>query len=156
MRFSLGKKIAALAVAGVVLVGAGTVAFAQTSPSPTTAGPPASGKATGKAAGKAEGKGLAFLKGADHGDVEVKVKGGTWKTVTFDRGQVGDVAADHITLARPDGKLVTLTINAGTKFKGVTAWQQVTKAQGAIVVSDNGTATLIIQKAATATSPPAA
>jgi hypothetical protein len=150
MKFSIGKKIAAFAVAGVVLVGAGTVAFAQTSPGPTTTAPAASATTPGKATGKAMGQGLALLKRADHGDIEVKVKGGTWKTVTFDRGQVGAVAADQITLARPDGKSVTLTINAATKFRGVTSWQQVTKAQGAVVVSDNGTATLIVQKPARA------
>ncbi len=163
MKLSLGKKVAGLAVAGAVLTGAGTVAWAQTSPStssPASSAPAAAGKASGKAgkaSGKASaqaaGKGLALLKRADHGEVEVRVKGtgtataATWKTVTFDRGQVSDVAGDHITLARPDGQSVTLTIGADTKFRGVTSAQQVQKAKGAIVVSENGKATLVIQKA---------
>jgi hypothetical protein len=196
MKLSLGKKITGLAVAGVLVVGAATVAWASgnggaaagiggSAPAaPSTAAPAASstaapatstkatGKAAGKAAGKASGKaagkasgnaagkaagtGLALLRRADHGDVEVQVKGATgaatWKTVTFDRGQVTDVAADHITLARPDGKSVTLSINADTKYRGVTSWQTVAKSKGAIVVSESGKATIIIQRTTPAPS----
>lgn len=157
MKLSFGKKIAGLAVAGVVMAGAGTMAWADSNGSPaatpTTKAPAAAAKATDKAAGK----GLAILRRADHGDVEVKVKDGgsgtpAWKTVSFDKGQVTDVAADHITLARPDGKSVRLTINASTKYKGITSWQEVAKSKGAIVISENGTATTILQRKAPASA----
>ena len=159
MKLSFGTKVAGLALAGTVLAGAGTMAWADntggagaSSGAAATSAPAAtSAKATATAAAQASGRGLALLRRADHGDVEVRVKGTsgtpTWKTVTFDRGQVTDVAADHITLARPDGKSVTLKINGDTKYKGITSWQQVTKAQGAIVISENGNATVILQKA---------
>ncbi len=171
MKLSFGTKVAGLALAGTLLAGAGTMAWADNtgaaaSTSASTSGAAgaaapasASAKAAGKAAAKASGRGLAILRRADHGDVEVSVKGTsgtpTWKTVTFDRGQVSDVAADHITLARPDGKSVTLKITGDTKYKGITSWQQVTKAQGAIVISESGNATVILQKTAGAAKPAA-
>jgi len=164
MQLNLGRKAAALAVAGVVMAGAGAVAWADsnggssaapvapsnapaTTPPVKGAGQAAGGKGTaaGKAAG---GGGLGILRAADHGDVDIKVKAtGAWQTVTFDRGQVTDVAADHITLARPDGKSVTLTISASTRYRGVTSWQTVTKSKGAVVISANGSATAIMQRA---------
>ncbi|MDQ1393957.1 MAG: hypothetical protein QOF30_2934 [Acidimicrobiaceae bacterium] len=167
MKLSFGTKVAGLALAGTLLAGAGTMAWADntgaaasTSGAAGAAAPAsASAKAAGKAAAKASGRGLAILRRADHGDVEVSVKGTsgtpTWKTVTFDRGQVSDVAADHMTLGRPDGKSVTLKITGDTKYKGITSWQQVTKAQGAIVISENGNATVILQKTAGAAKPAA-
>jgi hypothetical protein len=164
MKLSFGTKVAGLALAGTVLAGAGTMAWADNTggaaASSGAAASPAPAAASAQAAAKASGRGLALLRRADHGDVEVSVKGTTgtptWKTVTFDRGQVTDVAADHITLARPDDKSVTLKINGDTKYKGITSWQQVTKAQGAIVISENGNATVILQKAPGAAKPGAA
>lgn len=177
MKISFGKKIAGLAVAGAVIAGAGTVAWAANNGASATNStlmsasalasaavtPAAATQATGKAAKADKGGGLAVLRRADHGDLEIRVKGSggntaaTWETVTFDRGKVTSVAADHITLARPDGKSTTLTINASTKYKGVTSWQQVTTSKGAVVISENGTATTIAQRKPTATpSAPAA
>jgi hypothetical protein len=169
MKLSFGKKIASLAVVGVVLAGAGTVAWADSnsgaSTAPTSTAAPVAATA---APAKASRRGLALLRRADHGVVEIKVKGtttgtATWQTVTFDRGKVSKVTAGQITLARPDGTSVTLTINAGTNYKGVTSWQQVATAKGAVVVSENGAATTIAQRVAPApgstagtTAPPAA
>jgi hypothetical protein len=162
MKLSFGKKIAGLAVVGAVLAGAGTVAWADTNSGASTA--TAAPVAATAAPAKAGRRGLAILRRADHGIVEIKVKGvatgtatgtaaagtATWQTVTFDRGKVSNVTGSQITLARPDGTSVTLTINAGTTYKGVASWQQVTTAKGAIVVSENGTATTIAQRVAPA------
>jgi hypothetical protein len=161
MKLSFGTKVAGLALAGTILAGAGTMAWADNTGGAASSAPAASpAAASAAAAAKASGRGLGILRRADHGDVEVKVKGTsgtpTWKTVTFDRGQVSDVGADHITLARPDGKSVTLKINADTKYKGITSWQQVTKSQGAIVISENQNATVILQKTPGAAKPGAA
>jgi hypothetical protein len=158
MAISIGTKIAGAALAGTLALGAGAVAWAAdgsgTTPAQTST--PAAGKAAGKA-----GAGLGILRRADHGDAEIKVKGtngaaATWVTVTFDRGQVSSVAADHITLARPDGQSVTLKIDGNTKYHGVTSWQQVKTNEPAVVISRAGTATQILQKAAAAAAPAAA
>ncbi len=173
MKLSFGKKIASLAVVGAVLAGAGTVAWADSNSGASTASTATVAPVAAAAApAQASHRGFAILRRADHGVVEIKVTGAatgtaagtaTWQTVTFDRGKVSTVTAGQITLARPDGTSVTLTINAGTKYKGVTSWQQVTTAKGAIVVSENGTATTIAQRVAPApgstagtTAPPAA
>lgn len=166
MAISIGTKIASAALAGTLALGAGAVAWAAegsgTSPAPSST--PAASNATGAAGTKAAGKagaGLGLLRRADHGDVEVKVKGAngaapTWATVTFDRGQVSSIAADHITLARPDGQSVTLKIDGTTKYHGVTSWQQVQTNQPAVVISRAGTATQIVQKATAPAAAPAA
>jgi hypothetical protein len=162
MKLSFGKKIASLAVVGAVLAGAGTVAWASSnngsSSNSTTAMVTAASTTTSGTTGKATRKGLSILRRADHGTVEIKVKGtngaaATWQTFTFDRGKVSAVSATSITVARPDGQSATLAITPTTKFRGVTSWQQVTTAKGAIVVSENGTATQILQKAASTTTP---
>ncbi|HEX3427010.1 MAG TPA: hypothetical protein VHT30_12815 [Acidimicrobiales bacterium] len=156
MTLSLGKKIAGAAVAGLVLVGAGTAAWAAgsggSSSNPST---PAVAATPAAAQSKAAGRAGRILRRADHGTLEIKVKGtngaaATWKTFTFDRGKVSAVSASQITLARPDGQSVTLQIGPGTTYRGVTSWQQIMTAKGAIVISQNGTATIIAQSSKTA------
>jgi hypothetical protein len=173
MKLSLGKKIAGAAVAGAVLVGAGSMAWAYgngnsngsstaaLAASITSTTPTATAGSAGK--GKAGDRVGAVLRRADHGTIEIKAKASTtgtatWQTFTFDRGKVTTVTAGQIVVARPDGQSVTLTINAGTTYRGVTSWQQVATSKGAIVVSANGAATIVAQKAspATGTSGPAA
>jgi hypothetical protein len=155
MKLTLGKKIAGVAVAGAVLVGAGTMAWAATSSASTAPTTPASSAAASPAgtspSAKAAGKGAKLLRRADHGTIEIKVKGATkgtatWETVTFDRGNASAVTASQITVARPDGQTAQLTINAGTTYRGVTSWQQIATGKGVTVVSMNGTATIIQQK----------
>jgi hypothetical protein len=165
---SLGKKVAGAALAGFVALGAGAVAFAAdgsssaptAAPAVTTAGGTSAAKAAGKAPGAKGKAALGILRRSDHGDIEVQVKGTkgatpTWQTVTFDRGSVTDIAADHITVARPDGQSVTLTISSTTKFRGVTSWQDIQKGKPAVVVSRSGAATQILQAKAAATPTPA-
>lgn len=156
MKLSLGKKIAAVGVAGAVLVGAGTVAWADSNSgsSPAPASTPAAATpatATGKAAQKHAG----IFDRADHGTIEIKMKAATtgtatWQTVTFDRGQVSAATAGQITLARPDGQSVTLTIGPNTKWQGVTSEAQIVTGKGALVVSEDGTALIIRQRVASA------
>lgn len=164
MKLSLGKKIAGAALAGAVLVGAGTVAYAATSSGATGTPPVAVASTTGPAASGTAGTGLGaaaarvaqLVKRADHGTVEVKAKSAgsttaTWQTFTFDRGQVSAVSATSITLARPDGQSVTLSIGANVKYKGVTSWQGIATSKGAVVISQSGGALIIAQKAGTST-----
>jgi hypothetical protein len=154
MGLSMGKKIAGVAVAGaVVLSGAGAVAWADSgsgsssgpasaSTVPAPAGPAPASRHGGARAG---GKGANLLKLADHGTLDVKVAD-KWVTVDFDRGQVTDVAADHVTLARPDGKSVTLKLTPDTRYRGVATWSDLQKDKPAAVVSNaDGTARQVVQ-----------
>ncbi len=144
MGLSINKKIAGIAVAGVVaLSGAGAVAWAETGgPGGTTSPPSTTAPAAGApapaskhGAAKAGAKGADPLHDADHGSVDIKVDG-NWVTVNFDRGQVTDVAADHITLARPDGKSVTLQLKPDTQYHGVTSSSDIQKDKAAVVLSN--------------------
>lgn len=152
MAISFGKKLAGAALAGAVALGAGTAAMAAGGGAAASSSAPASGSLSVKAAGAAGAKvkGAGILRRADHGDIEVQVKAAkgapkTWATITFDKGNVTDVAADHITVARPDGQSVTLKIDATTKFHGVTAVAEVQKDKPVIVLSKAGVATQILQ-----------
>ncbi len=155
MAISFGKKLAGAALAGAVALGAGTAAMAAGGAVAASSTAPASGALSVKAAGAAGAagakvKGAGILRRADHGDIEVQVKAAkgapkTWETITFDKGNVTDVAADHITVARPDGQSATLKIDATTKFHGVTAVADVQKDKPVIVLSKAGVATQILQ-----------
>jgi hypothetical protein len=163
MAFSIGKKIAAAAVVGFVGLGAGAAAWATegSSAAPAAATAPAGSTAAAgaKAGGKKGGVALRILKRADHGTIEIKVKGATsatptWQTFTFDKGSVTTISATSITVARPDGQSTTLTIGATTKFRGVTTWQAVLTGKPVLVISENGTATQVIQAKAKTSVPP--
>lgn len=166
MGFSLGKKMAAAAVVGFVGLGAGAAAWATegsggsssaavTATTPTALTAPAGAKVDGKEGGIAQ----RILRRADHGTVEIKVKGAngaapTWQTFTFDKGSVTTISATRITLARPDGQSATLTISPTTKFRGETSEQDVTTGKVALVISENGTATQVIQAKGSASTTP--
>lgn len=156
MAFSIGKKIAAAAIVGFVGLGAGAAAWAtgssggSSSPSSSTAPAAVTAPAGAKKGGKKGGLALRILRRADHGTIELKVKGEngaapTWQTFTFDKGSVTAVSASQITLARPDGQSVTLQIGATTKFRGVTSSTDVMTGKAALVISQNGTATQVLQ-----------
>lgn len=156
MKMSLGTKIAGTAVAGLVLVGGGTAAWAAGGGgSSRSASTPAAVAMPAAAPGKAAGRAAAIFRRADHGTLEIRVKGAngataTWRTLTFDRGKVSAVSASQITVARPDGQSVTLQIGPNTTYRGISSWQEIVKAKGAIVMSQDGTATTIAQRKAAA------
>ena len=151
MGVSVGKMGATAAVAGAVGLGAvgvagwansggtgnGTTATlaAQTASATSTSGPVKARHAGGL---------VGLLRRSDHGTFEVKNKAGQWVTYTFDRGKVTAVNGQSITLARPDGQSVTLTITPETRFRGVTSAADIKTGRGAIVVSDSAGKALII------------
>ena len=144
----MSKKLAAIAVAFVVVLGAGAYAYADNA----TPGTPSVSAAAGAAgidanAGVGKGRrGLAILRHADHGDLSVRTKDG-FRTVTFDRGKVTAASDTSVTVLRPDGVSVTKTIDASTKFKGISSASDIKTGKGAIVVSDGDTALAVAQAA---------
>jgi hypothetical protein len=152
-RIAAGVTAAALAVGGgsaavvaaTAPASAGTVSLsAATSPAPTPAAKAAEGHHD-----------RSLLKRADHASIELKVKG-HWVTYVLDRGQVTAVSGTAISLARPDGQSVTLTIDSATRFGHKGSVTAIRTGSDATVISDNGAAIRVAQgdhvKAATAPS----
>jgi hypothetical protein len=93
------------------------------------------------------GPGDAIERRMVHGDLIVRGKDGTFENVTVDKGTVDSKGDNSLTLKRADGKTVTLKVDANTKFKGVENFAAVQTGQPAIVVSHDGTARLVGQRA---------
>jgi hypothetical protein len=153
MSISISKKVAALGVAAAALAGGGAAAWAQSTggpaaPASTTTTAPAKSTVPAAAPGIRLARLRAIARRADHGDLEIKTKDGTWVTVTFDRGTVSAASATSVTIDRPDGQKATLAINSSTKVHGIASVSDLKTGKAAIVVSQSGTATQILQKAA--------
>ena len=96
---------------------------------------------------KASRPGAPALNHAIHGDLIVKNKDGEFETVTFDKGIVQAKGDKSLTLKREDGKTVTVKVNDDTKYRGVDGFDGVQTGQPAIVVSADGTARSVAQRA---------
>lgn len=91
--------------------------------------------------------GLGALSKAVHGTLVVPGEGGTWQTVTFDRGTVDAASGgSKIVLDRPDGEKVTLALTADTRYRGIAGPAAVQEGKAALVVSKDGKATLVVQR----------
>ena len=131
------KKLAAAAITGGLVLGAGSLAWAETgSPSTPSAAAPHSGAGV-------RPRGL--LRRVEHGDLTVKTKNGV-EQVTLDRGTVTAVSATSITIRRPDGVAVTKTIDASTRFRGIDSAADIQAGKPAIVVSKGDSAVVICQR----------
>jgi hypothetical protein len=145
--FSRPRRRVATAAIGAVTVltalGGATAAYAAatTTSTPTS---PATPAASSHPDHPRHGRARGLLERSDHTTVEVKAKG-QWVTFTIDRGKVTSTSANSISLARPDGQSVTINIAPTTKYRGVSGATAVQVGKSARVVSENGTATVIIQ-----------
>ncbi len=163
MKLTKRQRLAAVVVAGAAVVGIGTVAWAQTdhtvdtpalaaTATTTTPSPSASTPTKPKARPMRPGPVRRALGRAVHGDVVVRQPGGGYATVTFDRGQVTSASGSQITLKRPDGPSVQLTINADTKFRGIASAAAIRLNEPAVVISKGKVATMVVQRAKPATT----
>lgn len=90
---------------------------------------------------------LGALGKAVHGTVIVPGEGGTWQTVTFDRGKVNEATdGAKIVLDRPDGQKVTIALSADTKYHGIADAASIQEGKPALVVSKDGKATHVVQR----------
>ena len=80
-----------------------------------------------------------LLRRAVHADLMLVVRGGSVRTVTYDRGRIEAKTETSITLKRRDGVTVTFALNAQTKARG-----KVEAGRVAAVLSQNGTATHVV------------
>jgi len=139
------RRIVAAAIVAAGLATAG-IAYAENQPpDPSVAVTKAA--ATGAPAPDAAGGKAGVLKGAIHGDLLVRAKDGSTKTVTFDRGKVTAITGSSITIERPDGVSVSKDLNDQTAFNGMTK-DKVTSGTPVIVVSEGQTATHVVSKGA--------
>jgi hypothetical protein len=139
------RRIVAAAIIAAGLATAG-IAYAENQPpDPSVAVTRAA--ATGAQNPAAAGGKSGMLKGAIHGDLLVRNRDGSTKTVTFDRGKISAISASAITIERPDGASVSKDINDQTVFNG-TDRDKLTSGMPVIVVSEGQTATHIVSKGA--------
>ena len=137
------RRLAAAAIVGTALVaGGGAAAFAAT----TRPSSPAASSTTTSALKHSPRRSL--LSRADHATLEVR-RHGQWVLITVDRGNVTAVSATSITLARPDGRSVTIALAPGTKYRGKEASSATGLKTGvrARVTSMNGTALAVTEGA---------
>lgn len=137
-------------VGAVAALGVGGTAYAASSSSSATPAPvsPAAATPTSPTAGRAGAarpKVRSLLQRADHGTLELKVKG-QWVTYTFDRGTVESISSTAITVQRPDGQTVTEKIGPGTRYVGVGSESAIQTDHPAMVVSSGGVAVRIRQR----------
>ena len=157
MTISKRQKLVGLAVAGAAVLGAGATALAQTSTTspppaaavaPTTAAP-ATPSTTASSAAEADRRlPVRRLRRAVHGDLVVRGKGDTYVPITFDRGKVTAASATSISLERPDGVAVTVSIGSSTTFRGIDSATGLRVGDPAVVTSAGNVATVIAQRKA--------
>jgi hypothetical protein len=123
-------------------VQAAASAGAATGTSPSAAVSPGTASGTKACAGR--GGILRRLLGrTDHASLTVRGKGGSWVTVTLDRGTVKSISATSITIVRPDGGTVTAPITSSTKFRRATE-SSLAAGDKVVVVQEAGTTRFVI------------
>lgn len=158
------RKLAAVSIAGVTILGGSAAVWAATPGPGTTAGtaPAAATNHHHHHHGRRRHHRpvLAALRGADHATVEVK-RSGNWVTLDLDRGKVssysgGKLAGGKLTVIRPDGKTVDLTVTSSTVFEGRSTGN-LTGDRVAVVSSPTGRAEVVVlHEPRSATTTPAA
>jgi hypothetical protein len=131
------KKTLASALVALVVLGGGAAASAQEDSAP----PPHDG-ATATAPAH---RGAHLRRRTVHGDLTVRTKEG-FQRVAVDRGRLTSVDGATLTVARPDGPVVTFTIDDQTRFRGVESAEQLRTGKPVFVVSVAGVAKAVAQR----------
>jgi type IV secretory pathway TrbL component len=86
----------------------------------------------------------ALLRRAEHVELIVRGKGGSWVTIVADRGTVTALSATSIVISRPDGVSVTAALTAATRFpRG--GRQAVAVGDHVVVVQVGGTTRFVVR-----------
>jgi hypothetical protein len=80
-----------------------------------------------------------------HGDLTVRTKDG-FQQITVDRGKLTSVEGSTLTVTRPDGPVVTVTVNDQTRYRGIDDASQLQTGKPVVVVSKDGTAKGVAQR----------
>jgi len=146
------KSRAGAIVAGItVLAVLGGGAMAAAAPRDGSARRPAATASDSGPSDRAAGRkgGIAALDRAVHGDLIVRTKSG-FENVTFDRGLLSAKDGSTITLRRPDGVNVTVSLTDTTRFRGVAGADQLQTGKPVGVLSKDGKAIVVAQRPTTA------
>jgi len=84
---------------------------------------------------------LRLLRHTVHAQLIVRTKHG-YETVILDRGTLESVSATSITIHRPDGPMVTESISASTRFRGLPE-SKLAKGDRVVTAQINGTAVVV-------------
>ena len=151
---AMTKKLAAGALGVVAAAGIGGAVWTVTSgPASSSGQVPAALSSTASTVAPAAGtdpaagsrsRARGLLRRTDHATAEVKVQG-QWVTYDLDRGNVTAISPASITLLRPDGQSVTLTINSSTKYGPSQSEATISTGRPATVISKDGIALRIRQ-----------
>jgi hypothetical protein len=145
------KRNAALIIVAGLVVGGGAVAWARSdggrptlAAATSTAATVNPGAANPGAAGRTRARGL--LARVVHGNLIVRGAGGKFQNVVYDRGKEKSLAGDKLTVTRPDGVDVTVTLTSSTKYRGVTGSSQLQVGHATLVLSmPDGSALIVAQ-----------
>jgi hypothetical protein len=80
-----------------------------------------------------------------HGDLTVRTKDG-FEQITVDRGKLTSVEGSTLTVTRPDGPVVTVTVNDQTRYRGIDSKDDLQTGKPVVVVSKDGTAKGVAQR----------
>ena len=97
--------------------------------------------------GPGNGPGPGVLGRVVHGDLIVRSKDGTFQNVTYDRGKQDSHKGNTLTITRPDDKKVSVELTGDTKFKGVQNASELQDGRETLVVSKDGKALMVGQRA---------
>ena len=137
------KKTLASAIVALAVVGGGAAAYAQEDPGPS-AGAGADATATATAPARAHHPRLRHR--TVHGDLTVRTRDG-FKEITVDRGKLTAVEGSTLTVTRPDGPVVTFTVDDQTRYRGVDGVAELQVGKPVLVVSHDGVAKGVAQRA---------
>ena len=96
------------------------------------------------------GQRAGILKRVVHGDLIVRGQNDQFQNVTYDRGKEDGVSGDKLTITRPDNHKVTVKLTKDTKYRGVENASQLQAGRQTLVVSKDGNALIVGQRAGNA------
>ena len=140
------KRNVAAAVVAVAVLGGGAAAVAAEGPPRPTVGAQSSAQADEVHPRRPNRPGHRLAHRAVHGDLIVRGEDGEFENVTFDRGRLTSVAEGSLTLERPDGVTVTVTLDDATRYRGVESADALRAGRPVFVTSKDGTATVVRQR----------
>jgi hypothetical protein len=140
----LKRNVALFLLAGLI-AGGGAAAWARSDGSrPTLAATTAASAGSNRPAAGTRARGL--LGRVIHGNLIVRGAGGNFTNVVYDRGKEKSLSGDKLTITRPDGVDVTVTLTSTTKYRGVLNSSQLQTGRATLVLSNpDGSALTVAQ-----------
>jgi hypothetical protein len=140
------RRILAIAVLSLAVVGAGSFAYAESQPADPSVPSDAQTQPAPRAGGRAGAQRQGPMKGAIHGELLLWERAGTTREVVFDRGRLVSVSESTITIERRDGQTVSAAVTPETKFTGTPRDQLQAGAPLLVVQDSDGNALRVLSR----------